>query len=944
MAEKELGITAKADVDSAISDLQNLIDKLGDMPDTTSTTVEVLVNDAALVGLNTEMSNISDKNIDLSVIVNDTALDTLQAEIGTIDTTLDYTVNVDSTGLDQLGADADAAATEVSSIGDAATDASADIASIDDTAINEAASAATSLGDNLEGAATGAGDFNTEISESGDHISALSAGLQGVVALGLGTFFATAIEGAGSFNDTWSRLAVVMGEGGLPIEQVKDEWSDAISSMQDTTGRGAGSIRQYIISMGLAGVTSKDSIISSFSGVAGAAYITGYSIDSITSAFRRVVATGTLGNRQLMALGLSEQDIMKATGLSVEQVSEKLQGMDANQRAAFLGMIMNSKYGVDANNAYKQSWQYVLDVLSRTWDYLSRVIGGLILPVVIPALEAVSWVLQQVADWIGKLDGPLKTVMSVVVAGVGGWILLSTVLTTITGIINMLGISLGLTTARQVASTIAQHANTAARWLGIGSYNAEIGAAAAHATAIGGSTAATDLNTAATNTGIAARLRDIGTWVSGAAVRVAQALATAAATAAQIAYSVAAGVATGAQWLLNAALSANPIGIVVLAIVALIGALIWLYQNNEWVRNGVNWLWQGLQGFAAWIMSGLTPILNFFNNLLRDPIGTLQQVLLAFSNFHIMVGQYLLAAGQNALNTITAWFGQIPTWIWNFLLQTLVNILNFNNQLGLYILGAGQNTINTIIAWFGQIPGIIWNFLLQTLVNFLNFNNQAAQYALDAGSSVLNNIISFISGLPGAVWDWFIKTLDKISSFAVEAYNRAKKTGENIFNGIIDFVKSIPGQMYTYGQNILQSLIDGLKDKMGPFKDILNYISDHWPKSPPKTGPLSEITPEGMRSWMGGIVDAGMDTVANFNLNGINPVPNIGGANLPGRSMTNNSNSINVNVSLDGANINSNLDAKKLGETAGSAAGDALANKLEKQARNRGYLTINNRR
>ncbi len=919
MAEKELGITAKASVDDAINDLQTLIDKIGDIPDTTSSTVEIAINSAAL--------------------------DTFQTEIGAMDNTLDYTVNIDSTGLDQLGTDADAAASEVSSIGDAATDASNNIASIDDTAINEAASSASALGDNLGGAAGDASGFNNEIKESSDSVGLLSIATSGLISLGIGAFFASAIQSAGEFQDTWSRLAVAVGEGGLPIDQVQSEWAGAIGQMQDITGRSAGTIRNYIISMGLAGVTSKDVLVTSFSGIAGAAFATGSSVDSITNAFKRVVATGTLGTRQLMSLGLTSDDIYKATGLSVDQVNEKLGRMDATQRAAFLSQIMNAKYGTDANNAYKNSWQYVLDVLTRTGAYLNILIGGLILPILIPALEAVSWVLGLVADWLSKLDGPLKTIMGVVVTGVGGWILLSTVLTTVTGVMNALGISLGLATAKQVISTAAQYANTAARWLGITAYDAEIGAAAAHATALGGSTAATDLNTAATNTGIAAKLRDVGTWVSSTATRVAHAIATGVATAAQIAYSVAAGVATAAQWLLNAALNANPIGIVVLAIAALVGALIWLYQNNEWVRNGINWLWQTLQGLGAYIMGGLTAIWNFFNNLLKNPIATLQQVILAFINFHAMVGTWLLAAAQNALNIIITWFGQIPGWIWNFLLQSLMNVLNFNNQLGLYILGAGQNTINTIIAWFGQIPGLIWNFLLQTLTNTSNFQNQMIDYAINTGRGVLDSIVDFISDLPGAVWDWFIKTLDRISSFAVEAYNRAKKTGENIFNGIIDFVKGIPGQMYTYGQNILQSLIDGLMNKMGPFKDILNYIKDHWPSSPPKTGPLSEITESGMKDWIGGIMSAGIDAAAVFNLNDvINPIPNIGGANLPGRGIVNSSNSININVSLDGANISSNLDAKEVGQTIGTVAGDELASKLTKQARNRGYLTVDKMR
>ena len=41
--------------------------------------------------------------------------------------------------------------------------------------------------------------------------------------------------------------------------------------MTETTGRGAGTIRNYITEMGIAGVTSQGAISSSFSGIAGAA-------------------------------------------------------------------------------------------------------------------------------------------------------------------------------------------------------------------------------------------------------------------------------------------------------------------------------------------------------------------------------------------------------------------------------------------------------------------------------------------------------------------------------------------------------------------------------------------------------------------------------------------------------------------------------------------------
>ena len=52
---------------------------------------------------------------------------------------------------------------------------------------------------------------------------------------------------------------------------------------------------------------------------------------------------------------------------------------------------------------------------------------------------------------------------------------------------------------------------------------------------------------------------------------------------------------TVAQWLMNAAMTANPIGIVVAAVALLVGGFITLYNHSEKVRAGVAALWEGLK-------------------------------------------------------------------------------------------------------------------------------------------------------------------------------------------------------------------------------------------------------------------------------------------------------------------------------------------------------------
>ena len=91
---------------------------------------------------------------------------------------------------------------------------------------------------------------------------------------------------------------------------------------------------------------------------------------------------------------------------------------------------------------------------------------------------------------------------------------------------------------------------------------------------------------------------------------------------------------TGAILLMNAAMAVNPIALVVIAIGALVGGLIWAYQNVEWFRNGVDtafsaigaagrWLWNNalapalraiIQGFA-WVVDGIAIFLDALGSI-----------------------------------------------------------------------------------------------------------------------------------------------------------------------------------------------------------------------------------------------------------------------------------------------------------------------------------------
>jgi hypothetical protein len=71
---------------------------------------------------------------------------------------------------------------------------------------------------------------------------------------------------------------------------------------------------------------------------------------------------------------------------------------------------------------------------------------------------------------------------------------------------------------------------------------------------------------------------------------------------------------TGAMAAANATMAANPIGIVVMAIAALVAGVIWAYNNIGWFKDGVDaafkWISEVVGGFVSWIQTDFVPFIT----------------------------------------------------------------------------------------------------------------------------------------------------------------------------------------------------------------------------------------------------------------------------------------------------------------------------------------------
>ena len=63
------------------------------------------------------------------------------------------------------------------------------------------------------------------------------------------------------------------------------------------------------------------------------------------------------------------------------------------------------------------------------------------------------------------------------------------------------------------------------------------------------------------------------------------------------------GIVAGAFLALNVVMALNPFMLIVIAIGALVGGLIWAYQNVSWFRGGVNAAFNAIGAVGRWLFS-----------------------------------------------------------------------------------------------------------------------------------------------------------------------------------------------------------------------------------------------------------------------------------------------------------------------------------------------------
>jgi phage-related protein len=358
---------------------------------------------------------------------------------------------------------------------------------------------------------------------------------------------------------------------------------------------------------------------------------------------------------------------------------------------------------------------------------------------------------------------------------------------------------------------------------------------------------------------------------------------------------------TAIQWALNAAFVANPIGLIVLAVIALIAILVVLFKKNETFRKivlavwdaikvaigaVVDWLkntawpiiqavWKGIVEGAKWlwgwikkIWSAIVGSIMFYVDILKKIWATIAPAVKAA--FDLVVS--IIKTAWTVISAIFAVFVAImkvtviPIFhaLWLVVSTVFGAILAIVKAVWGFIEPYIIESLQEVLAMVKAVWGFIGPYVIKWVQEVWAMIQKIWGLIVSATSTAFNTVWNVIK----MVWDFIvnavrngvaiivavfngIKTIvDKVRTF----FGQLKAAAEGGVGSLFNFVKGIPGKildaignlgklLYNAGRNIIQGLIDGLKSMLSSLantaSNVMSTIRDYLPFSPAKKGPFS---------------------------------------------------------------------------------------------------------
>ena len=305
----------------------------------------------------------------------------------------------------------------------------------------------------------------------------------------------------------------------------------------------------------------------------------------------------------------------------------------------------------------------------------------------------------------------------------------------------------------------------------------------------------------------------------------AQFVRTGALTAAEAANAAATMGASGAFSIFNAVLAANPIGLIVTAVAALVAALIWFFTQTETGQQ----IWSS---FVDWIKQAWQGIADFFVNLwsgISEGASTLWDGVVAAWTAYVETVKAVWGAIGTFFSDLWTGIQEFASVAWTAITSTVMAIVQpfidgFMNIWNNISDGLTQIWEGIKIIFLGAWEVIKSIFLGAVLVIIDLVTGNFDQLGVDL-SLIWEGIKNGISMIWEGIKTYFSGVVDVIVGYATGVFENFS----NVLSTIWEFIKTAASMAWEWIKSTVSNLITGLiQGAQNLWNNFVNFLSSLW--------------------------------------------------------------------------------------------------------------------
>ena len=341
-----------------------------------------------------------------------------------------------------------------------------------------------------------------------------------------------------------------------------------------------------------------------------------------------------------------------------------------------------------------------------------------------------------------------------------------------------------------------------------------------------------------------------------------------------------------AQWLVNAAMNANPIGLVVVAIAGLVAAFVLLWNKCEGFRNFFIGLWEGLQkafqSFLDWINPAIEAVKGCFEGLwtkLQEIWAYIQQSLQPLKDA-------ISGAFQAAWDLIKAVWDAVQPYfaaIW----EKIKAVFSVVKEVLSGFFEAAWIAIQAVWDVVSSYFATVWDTIKEIFSVVATYLGGMFSTAWTAIKAVWDTVTGYFT----AVWDTikgiFAVVKDVLSGNWSEAWEAIKgivNTWKNFFSGVWDSIKSVFSSVGSWFGDTFSAAWTAVKKVFSTWESFFTGLWDKIKNTFSKLGSsIASAIGDSVKAGINGIVSMIEKTInkAIGLVNGaINLINNIPGVNI----------------------------------------------------------------